>query len=230
MTLKRSHEQSVIDGFFDRFREAAINRGLRFFRCSLDGQDMLTGADYLFTQSTWFALVEFKYEEPEIADERSKQRRFALCKALDIDQVRRSQHESCHFIGWSSRSPRTVLLNIYRHEVCHQALWRNESELSLPRPKTETRIEADQFISDFFRQDDSAGSSFENFDSYLKWLLGTGGNNGPTDIELLLYNQGDSRCVFHEFSSLAALKSWFDNNPPQTTNSPRLAPRSGPSL
>ncbi len=77
---------------------------------------------------------------------------------------------------------------------------------------------------DFFGQDDSAGSSFENFDNYLKWLLGTGESNGSTDIELLLYNPGDNRCVFHEFSSLTALKSWFDNNPPQPTSSPRSGP------
>ncbi len=88
MALRRSHEQSVIDGFFDRFREAATNRGLQLFRCSLDGQDTLTGADYLFTQSTWFALVEFKYEESEIADERTKPRRLALCKALDVNRDR----------------------------------------------------------------------------------------------------------------------------------------------
>jgi hypothetical protein len=227
LALKRGHEQSVIDGFFDRFREAATDRGLELFRCSLDGQDTLTGADYLFTQSTWFALVEFKYEESKIADERTKPLRLALCKALGADRHRLIQHVSCHFIGWSLRNPRTVMLNVYRHEVCHRTLWGSNSGLQLSTPRMETRIEADRFMEDFFRQDNSAGSSFEAFDDYLKWLLGTSGSNGATDatdIELLLYNPGDSRCVFHEFSSLIALKRWFDNNPPRSKPSPRSGP------
>ena len=224
MALRRRHEQSVIDAFFDRFKEAAVKNESRFFRCSLDGQDTLAGADYLITESTWFAMVEFKYEEPQIADENTKPRRRALCKALDTDGSRLSQHVSCHFIGWSTPSPRTVLLNIYRHEVCHQALWPSQSGLLLAKPETKTRIEADKFMLNFFNLDDSAGSSFENFDNYLTWLLGMDGGNGSTGIELLLYNPGDSQCVFHDFSSLAALKSWLDNNRPEPTRSPSFEP------
>ena len=224
LALRLRHEQSVIDAFFDRFKEAASNNGSQLFRCSLDGQDISTGADYLITESTWFAMVEFKYQERQIADENTKPRRLALCKALDTEVFRLSQHVSCHFIGWSTPNPRTVLLNIYRNEVCHQALWPSQSGLLLAKPETKTRIEADKFMVNFFKLDDSAGSSFEDFDNYLTWLLGMGGGNGSTDIELLLYNPGDSQCLIHDFSSLAALKTWLDNNRSGPTTSPSFEP------
>lgn len=231
MSLRRKHEQSIIDGFFDQFKNFAEQNGRKLFRCSLDGQDTLTGADYLFTQTTWFALVEFKYEESDIAAEKTKPLRLELCQALDNVANRLRQHNSCHFIAWSSNSPRTVLLNIYRNEVCHQQLWGADSQLQLPQPDTAKRILADDFMVDFFQQKNNAGASFDEFNYYLKWLLQISGGNGNEDgdgeLELLLCDSVDNRCVFHEFSSVRALKNWFDTHYQALTLNQK--PR-GPSL
>ncbi|MBN8411127.1 hypothetical protein [Halomonas litopenaei] len=83
--MLRSHEQSIIDSFFDYFKMVVEDRGENLTRFSTDGQDSILGGDYIFTNSTKFVLTEFKYKEKGIKLEGKKERMLTLCIELDKD-------------------------------------------------------------------------------------------------------------------------------------------------
>jgi hypothetical protein len=70
--MRKKHEQSVIDSFSNFFLTKGQSRGKTTNRLSLDGQDSILGADYIFTENSNFALVEFKYEDRDLKSEGDK--------------------------------------------------------------------------------------------------------------------------------------------------------------
>ncbi len=102
--MKKKHEKSIIDAFSSHFLKKGKSLGKNTNRFSLDGQDAILGADYIFTESTKFALVEFKYEEPDLMTEGGKELRHTLCLKLEIEKIRQNQSLQCHYIAWSKKN------------------------------------------------------------------------------------------------------------------------------
>jgi hypothetical protein len=220
--MRKKHEQSVIDAFSNYFLKKGQSRGKNTNRLSLDGQDSILGADYIFTESSNFALVEFKYEERDLKAEGDKDLRKTLCAMLDSETSRRYQSLQCHYIAWSKKQQerRGILFNKYYPEICNKAIF-PLSILRNSNPDVSSRVSADNLINQFL--DGSIGSTFEVFNRYVNWLLSIGGKEG-TGIEVMLDNPDSNELEILEFSSLNLLNNWLIQNRPQPAPSPPSSP------
>ncbi|MFT4905953.1 MAG: hypothetical protein ACI978_000010 [Oleispira sp.] len=114
MNTKFKHEKSVENIFKGNFEQAARDKDYIYTSASLDGQDRIVGADYLFTNHDSFAIIEFKYRERDLPSEVKKGRRLDLCLALHDQESIRPLHDKCHFAAWSNKTKEiTVEANIY---------------------------------------------------------------------------------------------------------------------
>ncbi|WP_157958992.1 hypothetical protein [Salinicola endophyticus] len=206
--LRKNHEQSIIDGFFDHFKNIADQHGENLTRCSSDGQDKLLGGDYIFTNHTRFVLAEFKYEEKDIKSEKKKTGRLNLCKNLDRHERRLQQSISCHFIGWSTRQhDRSVEFNKYYHEVCNTFIFPQTKALRQKAPNYNERRKADMLIKDFL--DGNIGATYKAFELYIEWLLKLEGG-GTNSVELLTRDPTSKSMRMIDFNSVKELKIWLD--------------------
>ncbi|HCE2128432.1 hypothetical protein [Vibrio parahaemolyticus] len=216
--MKRKHEQSVADNFSSHFMRFASQQGKQVNKCSLDGQDAILGADYIFTDASNFALIEFKFEERDIKAEGRKPLRSRLCMRLDQEQNRRFQSLKCHYIAWSqNRGNRTVKLNQYYPEVCNNAIFSNEvnNRLVHDKPQVSSRVSADAVFTHFLNG--TIGSNYYMFKQYTNWLMALGGHEGAT-IEVMLDNPYSNQLDIIDFPSLDLMKNWLDHNKPKRQN------------
>lgn len=219
--MKKKHEQSVIDSFFNHFQKIGSSRGRYVHKFSLDGQDSILGADYIFTCNTNFALVEFKYEERDIRAESEKPLRRTLCLRLDQDQTKRYQSLQCHFIAWSQKEEsRRIYFNQYQPEVCNRELFPDAPLRKLQKDST-SRMRAEGLVTQFL--DGEIGSTFETFREYTNWLLSLG-EKEETGVEIMLDNPDSNDLKILEFSSLELVNDWLIRNMPTPTSGPSNSP------
>lgn len=213
--MNRKHEQSVADSFSNHFMRFAGQQGKQINRCSLDGQDAILGADYIFTDASNFSLIEFKYEEGDIRAEGRKPLRSQLCLRLDHEKSRRLQSLKCHYIAWShKRRNRTVELNQYYPEVCNKVIFPDEHYplLMHDEPQVQSRISADAMFTGFLNG--NIGSNYFTFKQYTNWLMSLGGHEEST-IEVMLDNPDSDQLDIIDFPSLELMKNWLDHNKPK---------------
>lgn len=212
--MRFKHEKSVENLFRDNFGQAARDKEFIYTSASLDSQDRLTGADYLFTDHTQFAIIEFKYREGDLPSEVKKQKRLELCEALHAQPTIRPAHDRCHFAAWSDNSPIvTIETNIYFNEICNEQFWGAEFT-QVKAPDTSTRSDYNTFIDHFL--DGKEGGDFAAFDAYMKWLLALADSKNSTGyLELLISNPLDRRAAGLEFTSVANMQQWVVNNRPK---------------
>lgn len=218
--MNRKHEQSVADNFSDGFKKVAAKYDRSINRCSLDGQDAILGADYIFTDTSNFALIEFKYEEEDIKAESKKDLRLKLCTVLDNEIHKRTQSLKCHYIAWSNkRHYRTVILNQYYPEVCNNAVFsKNQPPQFLhDEPQVVSRISANEAFESFLNG--RIGSNYFTFKHYTNWLMSLGGHEGST-IEVMLDNPNSNQLEIIDFPSLELMKNWLDHNRPNKKPTP----------
>ncbi|MEZ8018550.1 MULTISPECIES: hypothetical protein [unclassified Vibrio] len=221
--MEKKHEQSIIDGFFDHFKEVAIEKGEKLTRCSSDGQDSLLGGDYIFTNNTMFVLAEFKYEESDIKTENKKARRLNLCVQLDEDSRRLQQSLQCHYIGWSTKSNgRTVEFNKYYYEVCNTSVFSKFVPLKQSAANYKERKKADKLIDDFLNGE--IGASYKVFEVYIDWLLALE-EDSNSGVELITRDPYSKTMKMIDFKSVYDLKVWLDYNKPAPKVSSKPAPR-----
>jgi hypothetical protein len=216
--MNRKHEQSIADSFSNHFKRFAGQQGKQINRCSLDGQDAILGADYIFTDTSNFALIEFKYEQRDIRAEGRKPLRSQLCVRLDQEQNRMLQSLKCHYIAWSRKKHnRTVELNQYYPEVCNNAIFSDEQypRLIHDEPQVLSRISSDAVFKRFLNGD--IGSNYYTFKQYTNWLMSLGGHEGST-IEVMLDNPNSDQLDIIDFPSLELMKNWLDHNKPIRQN------------
>jgi len=207
--MRRRKEQSLIDAFFNYLNRVAVDNGRVVTRCSMDGQDSILGADYIFTNSTRFVLVEFKYEKIHLKDECKKNRRLHLCQALDTAELWRQLSLECHFVAWSEMHERRVLnFNQYYPEICNREIFGVSSGLHWKTPDVDTRMRAGLLAEEFLQG--TVGAEFDAFEQYTNWLLELEGQEGG-DIELLIDNPDSNTLEFLEFQSVGGLKQWLDH-------------------
>ena len=215
------HEQAVIDSFNKFFeRQAALNgRTVRSF--SLGGQDALAGADYILTDQSRFALVEFKYTQAEIIAESKKDRRLQLCEKLELHPNMKVLHDQCHFIAWAEAPEMKAKCNIYRLEVCNQKTFGSTCGLSSLSPSTGNRIFAKQFTTQFFSGIPPRSLSLSEFESYVAWLLQVVSGSTKRSFELLTYDENSDECAMIKLSSITAAYHWMQRQQPQNVSGPR---------
>jgi len=217
--LRRKHEQSVIDAFSNYFLKVGAQRGRRTHRFSLDGQDSILGADYIFTSNTNFALVEFKYEQRDLKAEGDKRLRRILCEKLEVDKTRLNQSLQCHFIAWSQKEEvRKIYFNKYYPEICSREIF-PQAELHRAQGDPSSRIQAQRMVTSFL--DGDLGTNFRTFQLYTQWLLSIG-ETGEGGVELMLDNPDSNDLEILEFSNLDLVNDWIIQNGP--TSAPSSSP------
>lgn len=115
------HEQSTADSFNSFMRLKAHHFNCSFHAFSVDGQDRDAGGDYVLTNSTQFAIIEFKHTYSDLLNEKKKKRRLMLCQQLKIREDMRLFHDRCHFISWTEDLK--VKMNIYRFMSTEMSLF-----------------------------------------------------------------------------------------------------------
>lgn len=234
--MKRKHEQSVIDSFSRYMERSASDSGRQVTRCSLDGQDTVLGADYIFTNHTKILMVEFKYEKSDIEHEAKKPRRLKLCRILDAEDIRRKLSLQCHYVAWSEvieidlAKKRGVNFNAYYAEVCNQAIFGKSSGLMRERAHDGLMLKAQHLVEDFLSG--GLGTDFVNFERYTDWLMSLEGS-GEAGIELIVDHPDRGELLLMEFSSVGDLKTWLDSTnyePPKLTPKSKSGGFSGPRM
>jgi hypothetical protein len=207
--LRRHHEQSIVDGFFNHFNKIAAQHGRNLVRCSMDGQDAIVGGDYIFTDNSKFILAEFKYEKGNLSSERKKPRRQTLCERLDADCVRLKQSLKCHYIAWSHKvHVRVMKFNQYYPEICNKEIFGPTAALSNSHPDRSSMVPADSLIEGFLG--DKYGATYFSFKEYTNWLIGLASKAAIEPIEILLNDPNNDRLEFLEFNSIPEMKNWLD--------------------
>jgi len=203
----RGIENSVAKYFGEYFIHAALQQGFMPHTFPLDGQDRDVGADYLFSDSTNFALIEFKSYEDDIASEKKKPRRRTLCQLLPITIGMQNLHDRCHFIGWLGGNG-TAIFNIYRKEVCNRRVF---DDHNLPAGAlVSSRQPAKDFTTGFLEGHNSL--DFGEFETYLEWLMkDTSGSDSGSDsgsISVVAMTD-ENECILKEFNSLKEIHQWM---------------------
>lgn len=215
------HEQSFADIFNAFMRSKALEYGCRFHSFSLDGQDRDTGADYVLTDSDRFAIVEFKYSQGGLVSEKYKPRRLTLCRQLLRRDDMRVLHDKCHFISWADGDSRAVKTNIYRNEICTQAVFGSACGLPALNPTSATRVPAAIFAQDFFGKNGAKSLSLVEFESYVAWVLTETSASTTSTIELIAHNPTSHDLALIRLNSIAEAQEWVQAHvsPPPPGNS-----------
>jgi hypothetical protein len=214
-----NHEQSVIDSIHKFFEKQATDKGLNFRSFSLDGQDALAGADYIITDQSRFAIVEYKYTQKDIIAESKKNKRLKLCTKLELHQDMKILHDQCHFIAWAEAIQMKAQCNIYRLEVCNKQIFGAESGLPNKSPYSDNRIYAKQFITEFFSGMPPRSLSLSIFERYVEWLLREVSGSSRRSFELLTYDETSNECAMIILSSIRAAYDWMQMQQPGDTPS-----------
>ncbi len=225
--MKKKHEQSIINIFKSLFEKKCREYGYKHVSTSLDGQDELLGADYIFSETTKFILVEFKYTDKEINSEKKKPLRKKLCERLrdnikeDCDKFikegcdKLSLHLNCHFISF--RKANHLYINNYVGRVCNPVF-------NIKVVGSNKDILVPEFINCLLKNG-SHGLNFEQFEMYVKWLLCIARDDDGT-IELIVYDD-DSTNYMVECNNLNDLYEFIlklKGNKPNTPAPDEPAP------
>lgn len=212
--MAKNHETSVAKTFNDYLTDSATSRNRKVQAFSLDGQDAITGADYLISDHSRFALIEFKWEESDIASEAKKPRRHNLCKKLNDTPKMKRLHDQCHYVAWSHQnSPRAaargVTLNVYRLEVCNQQVLGRGFSVSCAEPDRSQRIRAGLFVDVFLGNPPQRSIVLREFETYLYWLLVETSSSSASTLELVARDRDAKELALITFSSVRQAHDWM---------------------
>lgn len=208
------HEQSFADIFRNFLQAKAPEYGCRFHSFSLDGQDRDAGADYVLTDSDRFAIVEFKYTQSDLVSEKFKRRRLTLCQELLKRPDMLAFHDRCHFVSWTEGPSRQVKLNIYRNEVCTQAVFGSACGLAALTPNATTQTLAGQFSREFFNPNGTKSLSLAEFEQYIAWVLTETSASTRSALELVAYNPTSNDLALVHLNSIAEAQRWVQAHVP----------------
>jgi len=206
------HEQSLADIFRDFMRVQSIDEGYRFHTFSLDGQDRDAGADYLFTDSDRFSIIEFKYNTNKLISEKKKTRRLTLCKKLPARPDMMAYHDKCHFITYYNINLETIQTNIYRKEVCNKAIFGKGSGLTEDVSDFSGSLNAADFASNFFSAQGSHSLSLKEFETYLAWLLTETSGSSKSTLELIAFKPNSKQLSIKRLNSISEAQEWVKDH------------------
>ncbi|MEP7119948.1 MAG: hypothetical protein ABJE95_03515 [Byssovorax sp.] len=216
-----NHEQAVADAFNISLRRKAEKIGRKVHSYALDGQDRDAG-DYLLTDESKFAIVEFKYTDPDISLENRKSRRLRLCRLLETNSGMTTLHDQCHFVAWMQRPKQDVHLNIYRHEVCNREIFGTECGLKCASPSFDSRVLASQFADEVLDTTGTRTLSLAEFERYLAWLMGVASQGPKRTLEILVNDDRTDDVRLVQLSSIRQVYDWFQARRSSATASQNL--------
>jgi hypothetical protein len=202
------HEQAVADAFNRSLSRKAAKFGRNIHSLALDGQDRDAG-DYLLTDESKFALIEFKYTDADINLENKKPRRLRLCRLLEANAGMTALHDQCHFIAWMQLPEQDVRLNIYRHEVCNCKIFGAGCGLTCAAPSFDSRVLASQFANELFGTTGTRTLSLAEFERYLAWLMGIASQSGKRTLEIVVDDDQADDFRLVRFGSIRQAHDWF---------------------
>lgn len=203
-------EQAVADIFNDYMRERCDEVGANFHSFSLGGQDR-DSADYLISNATGFALIEFKHSEAELSKEGLKSRREQLCRLLHSNGKMRRIHDKCHFVAWMDQETKRLRCAPYRTEICNKATFPNCSILKRSNPLKSKRVLAETYCDEFFSPPPPRYADKEEFERYLAWLMKEASSSSKATVELMARSPG--ACTAMQFESVDAAYKWMQSKP-----------------
>ncbi len=177
------------------------------------------GGDYLLTDQSRFALIEFKFSQREIGNEAKKPRRLRLCQELENNREMKDLHDHGHFIAWAERPQFLGRCNIYRHEVCNRAVFGSDCGLQASSPQDSERVFASEFADQFFASSGSRSLSLEEFERYLAWVLRSPSGSTRQSLELLTYDEHSDECLMVVLPSVRDAYNWMQSRRPTASPS-----------
>lgn len=218
------HEQSIADEFNGFMRDRASMLGYRIHSFSLDGQDRDAGADYVLSDSSRFALVEFKYQQANLISERHKPRRLSLCQGLAARRDMRAYHDNCHFVAWAELPAMTMQMNVYRKEICNCRVFGDASGLRDEGADIGGRVRARIFVDEFFDAEYGRSLSIDEFNDYLGWLMTETSGATRSTLELIARDPHADDLVLVRLPSITSAHEWLQENWPSPPSSPTMSP------
>ena len=200
MTRNESAAISVLKGIL---RDSAASRGGHFSEYPLGPQDRKVLADDIFQTADYFAIVESKWSEGQLASEgqQKSERVRRLCKGLASNKRMAELHEKCHKISWRDSATELTMLQSYREVVCRQSFPSTcSSHKQLPA------LDADLFADEFFGTPPGHCIPASDFADYVDWLVQviTGSNQEVTVLARQTNAQGKSTSKAISIADLAA--------------------------
>ena len=213
-------EQAIADKFNSYMAKAAQNFGARFSAFSLGGQDRDAGADYLLSDSSRFALIEFKANVTLLKTEAKKPRREELCRQLAGNPGMRDLHDICHYITFANDAG-YVVTNIYRNEICNKSTFPALLDSECCTPSRHMRLTAIDYSRSFFEPNSKATLGLEEFEQYLSWVMKETSGSTAGTVSLLVYDPDDLELKIAKVSSVAEAYEWMQANlPPAPSDAP----------
>ncbi|KAB1587903.1 hypothetical protein C5O75_028920 [Burkholderia cepacia] len=166
-----NNEAAVISVFKDALREYADTYNRQFKDYPLGGQDRYALGDDFWATYDHFAIVESKWSQNQIHDEKDKFDRVkALCEALRDNPDMASLHERCHRIAWretgKNSNKKRLMSQVYRDKVCVEHFPRTCTNIASPSKA----LTIDEFGKEFFDDPPSHCLPINDFINYIKWL------------------------------------------------------------
>jgi hypothetical protein len=119
-------------------------------------------------------------------------------------------------------------LNIYRKEVCNQAVFGSECGLSDEFSDMSSRMPAPKFAEEFLRANSLRSLSREDFERYVAWVMRDTSGSRKSTLTLLALEPDLRRLNSVELPSIEAAYQWMQNHqPPPPSSTPSYGP-SGP--
>lgn len=164
------NESGGIEILKDLLREKAVEAGRTFKTYPVGPQDKLVLADDIFATAHYFAIVESKWSENELASEADgKTDRVArLCKGLANDPRMAQLHAKCHKIAWRDSVSGETMLQPYREAICRESHVATCAAVARVAP-----LGADLFADEFFGLPPDHCLEAADFMAYVTWLLQT---------------------------------------------------------
>jgi hypothetical protein len=209
----RNTEAGYADAFKDFMRsEAEINNG-RFHGFPMGGQDVELGADYVISDSSRFALIEFKFTENDCISENRKPRRLSLCQKLPENPTIKGLHDACHFISWIDSFSDIAQVNIYRQEVCNRAVFGAAGNLEAYNPNIQSRMTGSQFADKYFQENSEVSLAYEDFNKYVTWILTETSKSPYTHVQFLVRDLTTRELKLLPLTTLDAVYKWMQQVP-----------------
>lgn len=212
--MTRGIEDSVRSLFEGQLREESVIRGGKLRVFPVNAQDTYAAGDVIFSDEARLTLIEFKSDEHSLRDENRKPRRKVLCELLLKNSEMKDIHDLCHLAAWNDDD--TIMLNIYRHEICHRGFFPDCG--ALPEGGGSfSRCTIDDYAEAFFTSN-SVSVPLDSFERYLAWVMTETSGSERSTVSVQARDITTRKFRMLTFNSIRAAHDWFAEHKPQPRN------------
>lgn len=203
------NESAVIAEFKKALRRIACQSNRHFDDFPLGPQDRYVLGDDFWASYDNFAIVESKWSEDELRNEKAKFERVkALCEKLRDTPEMASLHAQCHRIAWRDSETHRLMSQEYRKVVC--CGWFSDTCKGIDCKTEATAV--DDFAIEFFGEPPLHCLPAEQFQSYIRWLT-TVVTGSAREIVVLAQKSDAQGYTVSDEVSLDLLCNWMPPSP-----------------